>query len=375
MNKKILVVLYYYHPYISGLSILAKMQAEGLVSRGYEVTVLTTKHDDMLPEQEFINGVKVVRSPVLLKASKGPVSWAFVKKIIRLSKSYDVINPHLPMAHFGLALPFLKEKKIITQYHCDLNLGPGLLPGVIEKVSYWLMGKTLERSQKIIVTTKDYFSHCHFSKYQGKAVGIYPPIDQKKFVVKSCEDLKSRLQIDPGTHLIGFVGRIVKEKGLEYLLGAIPFLEKNLGDFKILIAGDYENVAGGSVKQSLDRLVAKYKHRVEFLGQLNFTDLVSFYNLIDVLVLPSVDPLEAFGMVQVEALLCQTPVVVSDMPGVREVVNKTGFGMVAKMKNPQDIAAKIIELKNNPVQITLDSLAEFDSMRSIDKYEKVFLES
>ena len=132
MNKKILIVLYYYHPYISGLSILAKMQAEGLVRRGYEVTVLTTKHDDMLPEQECINGVKIVRSPVLLKVSKGALSWAFVEKIVQLSKSHDVINPHLPMAHFGLALPFLKKKKIITQYHCDLNLRPGLMQGVIE---------------------------------------------------------------------------------------------------------------------------------------------------------------------------------------------------------------------------------------------------
>ena len=375
MSSKVrfLIVLYYYHPYISGLSILAKMQAEGLVRRGYEVTVLTTKHDDMSPEQECINGVRVVRSPVLLKVSKGALSWAFVKKIIQLSKSHDVINPHLPMAHFGLALPFLKKKKIITQYHCDLNLGPGLLPGVIEKVSFWLMGKTLERSQKIIVTTKDYFSHCHFSKYIHKAKQIYPPIDQNRFVAKNCDELRDKLGIDSGCYLIGFVGRIVQEKGIDYLLRAIPFLEKELDDFKILLVGDYENVAGGSVKQLLDNITKAYQNKVQFVGQLKFNDLVSFYSLIDVLVLPSVDPLEAFGMVQVEALLCKTPVVASDMPGVREVVRRTGLGRVAEKRNPQDIAEKIIELKNRPVSIKPDMLSDFDYSRCLDKYEEVLL--
>jgi glycosyltransferase involved in cell wall biosynthesis len=100
---------------------------------------------------------------------------------------------------------------------------------------------------------------------------------------------------------------------------------------------------------------------------------VSFYSLIDVLVLPSVDPLEAFGMVQVEALLCQTPVVASDMPGVREVVNRTGLGRIAEKRNPQDIAEKIIELKNHPVNIKSGMLSDFDYSRCIDKYEEVLL--
>jgi glycosyltransferase involved in cell wall biosynthesis len=104
---------------------------------------------------------------------------------------------------------------------------------------------------------------------------------------------------------------------------------------------------------------------------LKLNELVSFYNLIDVLVLPSIDPLEAFGMVQVEALLCQTPVVASDMPGVREVVNKTGLGKIAEKRNSQDIAEKIIELKKRPVSITPAMLSEFDYSLCIDKYEEV----
>ena len=79
------------------------------------------------------------------------------------------------------------------------------------------------------------------------------------------------------------------------------------------------------------------------LGRLKFDDLVTFYSLIDVLVLPSVDPLEAFGMVQVEAMLCGTPVIASDMPGVREVISKTGYGRLIRKRDPEDIADKVCE--------------------------------
>ena len=57
-----------------------------------------------MPEKECINGVNIVRASVFMKVSKGGLSWDFVLKIIELSKSHDIINPHLPMAHFGLAL-------------------------------------------------------------------------------------------------------------------------------------------------------------------------------------------------------------------------------------------------------------------------------
>ena len=375
MSHKILIVLYYYHPYISGLSILAKMQAEGLIDRGHEVTVLTTRYDNRLHEEECINGVNVVRSPVLLNISKGGISWDFIKKIVRLSKDHDIINPHLPMAHFGLAVPFLKNKRIITQYHCDLNLGPRLLPRVVEKLSYVLMDKTLRRSDKIVVTTRDYFSHCYFAKYLNKTIEIYPPIDQTRFMEQNCDELRGKLGIEEGCHLIGFVGRIVEEKGIEYLLNSIPFLEKELDDFRILLAGDYDNVAGGSIKPRLDKIAKLYPNRVKFLGQLTNSELVSFYNLIDVLVLPSVDPLEAFGMVQLEALFCRTPVVVSDLPGVREVVKTTGMGKLAEKKNSRDIAEKVIELKKHPVNMAAELLTEYYYSCCIDKYEDAFTSS
>ena len=94
--------------------------------------------------------------------------------------------------------------------------------------------------------------------------------------------------------------------------------------------------------------------------------------MIDGLVLPSVDPLEAFGMVQVEAMLCGTPVVASDMPGVREVISRTGFGRLVNRRDPQDIADNVAELLGNPIEIDQKQLACFNYDRVLDQYEDVF---
>ncbi len=369
---KILIVLYYYHPYVSGLSLLAKMLAEGLASRGHYVTVLTTQHDRSLALSESDNGVHVVRSKVLARVNKGVVSLDLLRKVVELSKSHDIVNPHLPMAHFGFISAFIDTHKLVTQYHCDLNLGDGALASLIQKVSYWSMDRTLRNSSRIIATTKDYFSNSHFSRYVDRVSGIYPPIDSSRFGIKDSTDLRVRFGIDKNTKLIGFVGRIVAEKGIECLLRAIPIIESRLDDFMVLVAGEHANVAGGSVKREIDTLVGQYPDRVKLVGHLRFDDLVAFYNLIDLLVLPSVDPLEAFGMVQVEAMLCGTPVVASDMPGVREVINRTGFGRLVNKGDPQDIADKITDLLENPIAIDEKQLACFNYDRVLDQYEDVF---
>ena len=99
---------------------------------------------------------------------------------------------------------------------------------------------------------------------------------------------------------------------------------------------------------------------------------MAFYNLVDVLALPSIDPLEAFGMVQIEAMFCGTCVVASDMPGVRVPINKTGYGRLVNKRDSRDIAAKILQLLENPVSVDRATLGEFTFERSIDNYEKIF---
>ncbi|MBF0359802.1 MAG: glycosyltransferase family 4 protein [Oligoflexia bacterium] len=376
--KKILIVLYYYHPYVSGLSVLAKNLAQNFVINGHQVTVLTTRYDKNLPKEEIINGVNIKRVPVLFSLGKGVFAPTLWIETIRLSLTHDVVNFHLPMADPALATLFIPTRKIVTQYHCDLNLGSGLVNSFIQSISFALMDIILKKSKKIVVLTKDYFSHCKFKKYIDKAVAIYPPIDYKRWVKLSeseSESEKYKKINNDSIFKIGFVGRIVEEKGLQYLFQAIPYLIEhfyNCNNFKIIVVGELNKVAGGSIYKSLTPYIERYPQYISFTGHLSDDDLVKFYNEIDLLVLPSIDPLEAFGMVQVEAMLCGTPVVASDMPGVREVIRRTNFGALATPRDAKDLAAKIISLHNlifNPTSNSISNSTSNQTFKPIIREE------
>lgn len=372
MKKSILIVLYYYFPYVSGLTVYVRDLAENLVKKGHRVTVLATRHDKALLENEVINGVNVVRVPVLLKVSKGVFAPTFWLKVISMARKSDLVNFHLPLADVGLSSLFIKREKIISTYHCDLNLGKGILNKVIEKLSFFLMNIVLKNSMKIVVNSIDYFSHSYFNKYIHKVVEIYPPINELNFSPTDYSDLLKKLSLDDHSYKIGFVGRIVEEKGICYLLQSIPFLRDTIENFCIIIAGEYGRVAGGSVIDDLTACAGENSDKVIFAGFLNKNELLEFYSMIDVLILPSIDPLESFGMVQVEALLCGTPVIATNLPGVRVVINQTAAGYLIEPENSEDLAIKLIEMKENPPQIDRRKLWQFSLERTIHQYELVF---
>jgi glycosyltransferase involved in cell wall biosynthesis len=372
MQKSILIVLYYYLPYVSGLTGYARDLAENLVKKGHRVTVLATRHDKALPEKEVINGVNVVRVPVLLKVSKGVIAPTFWLKVVSMARKSDVVNFHLPLADVGLSSLFIKREKIISTYHCDLNLGRGTVNSLIQKLSFCLMSIVLGRSHAIVVNSMDYFSHSYFKKYVDKAVQIFPPVNSVNFRPVGYPGLLKKLALDEQSYKIGFVGRIVAEKGLRYLLGSIRYLKDAIGRFHIIIAGDYGNVAGGSVMDELSQFIGENPDTVILTGLLSEDELLEFYSMIDVLVLPSVDPLESFGIVQVEALLCGTPVLATDLPGVRVVIEQTGFGRLIEPNNSKDLAMKLIEMKKNPPEIDRKKLERFSLETTISQYEHLF---
>jgi glycosyltransferase involved in cell wall biosynthesis len=367
--------LYYYHPYVSGVSVCAKRVAEGLVKRGYSVTVVTSRHEKDLPKEEVINGVRVIRRPVLLKLGKGVIMPTFWFDIIRFARKNDYVNPHLPMADSGISALFIPKHKTVTTYQCDINLGGGVLDKVIAKVSMALMHLQLIRSKIIVPSTLDYLSKSKMSRYGRKAHEINPTVTVNEFTHTDPKPLLKKLGIDTSRPIVGFMGRIVYEKGLQYLLESIPYIQKEIGPFRLLIAGDYSKVAGGSVKDELDTYIKAYGDTVMFTGYLSDEDRNRFYSALDVFVLPSIDPLEAFGMVQIEAMLCGAPVVASDLPGVQQIVLQTGYGKIAKRKDPKDIARQVVAVLKNPTQYRPDRkkvAARFDPDKTIDAYEACF---
>lgn len=363
--KKILMVLNYYYPYISGVSEYARIMSEKYVQEGHDVTVLTSNHAN-LPEREMINGVKVIRTKVWFKISKGTISPSFITKAIKMSKDFDVVNLHQPMIESGIIALFLKNKNLIATYQCDINLPKSFLNNIIIKVMDWSNSICLKRAKKIVVLSYDYARNSRFAyKYKNKLIESPAPIKEYH-----------RVSVEKGmTKKIGFCGRIVEEKGINVLIKAFKMIRDKRNDVELIIGGDYENVAGGSVYPELKQYIKDQKIvGVKFMGKIPEEKMAEFYSSLDVMTLPSINTLEAFGMVQVEAMFCGTPVVASDLPGVRTIVQNTGMGEIAKRNDAKDLADKIDKVLDSPEKY-IKSREEIESKYGIQHVYEIYMKA
>ena len=114
-----------------------------------------------------------------------------------------------------------------------------------------------------------------------------------------------------------------------------------------------------------------------FLGVLPADELAAFYSICDVTVLPSLNSTESFGMVQVESMYCGTPVVASDIPGVRRPTQVTGMGLIASPGDAGRLAQKIIEILDDPdrFQRPLEQIiARYSTETVAEQYENLYEE-
>lgn len=363
---KILLVLNYYYPYISGLSETARVLAEGLAKNNdNKVTVLCSNHDKLVDE-ENINGVNVVRAPILFKISKGTVSPKFITMAKKISKDYDIVCLITPMLESGLLFKIIDNKKLVMVYHCDVNLPPSLLNNFIVKVMDTTHNIAMKNSRAVVVSSIDYAKSSRVaSKYIDKCIEIAPNFKEKSYV--KTKKIKNS---------IGFLGRIVEEKGIDVLLKAFKIVKKEIPDANLRIAGDYENVAGGSIYPKLKEYIDKENIKdVTFLGKLPEEELSKFYSGLEVFTLPSINSLEAFGMVQLEAMFCGVPVVASDLPGVRTIVENTKMGLIAKSRDENDLAKKLITIMKNRDKYVVskkDIMKIYSNDVLVEKYNDLF---
>jgi glycosyltransferase involved in cell wall biosynthesis len=323
----VLIVLNYYAPYVSGLTNVARDVAVGLVARGKRVKVVTTRHDRHLPERETLDGVEVERAPVLAHLGKGVISPAFVRRAAEASRHARVTNLHLPMLEAGLIAGRCASRVIVT-YHCDVSLPPGGLNTVQRMVVDGSSRRALRRADGVVVTSQDYAENSRlWDTMRGRTVAIPPSCHERPAGIPRFRD-------GGGLH-VGFLGRIVAEKGLQHLVRGFQAFADH--DSRLLIGGDFAQVAGGSVVDEIRALVAG-DPRIRMLGFVPDESIPDFYASLDVFALPSVNAFEAFGIVQVEAMMAGVPSLASDLPGVRTPVQETGFGVVVPVADVGGIA-------------------------------------
>lgn len=373
----ILCALTYYRPYTSGLTIYVERLATALARRGHGVTVLTSQYDPSLPRSEILDGVRVVRAPVLARVSKGVIMPTFGGIATALALTHDAMSLHLPQFDApGLALRGrLGRQPVVLTYHSDLQLPPGLLNRVANNVvdAANIAAGTL--ATRIVAYTRDFADHSpYLRRFREKIVVIPPPVEVAE--VPPAEVAAFREAWNLRGPVIGMAARLAAEKGVEVLLRALPKVLERHPEARVLFAGPHENVLGEEAYATrLRPEFARFARHWTFLGTLGPREMAAFFPNLDVLVVPSLNSTETFGLVQVEAMLCGTPSIASALPGVRQPVHQTGMGEVVPIGDSEALAAailRVIELRERYVRPRAEIAAKFSTEQTADAYERLF---
>ncbi|NMB59482.1 MAG: glycosyltransferase family 4 protein [Chloroflexi bacterium] len=380
---RILIALTYYRPHTSGLTIYAERIARALAARGHSVTVLTSHYRKDLPYEETCDGVKIVRVPVLARISKGVIMPTFGLIANKLVAENDWIQLHLPQfdaAGIALRGRLLRKPTVVT-YHCDLHMPPGILAWAANQGVLFMNDLTARFTHKVVTYTQDYADYSPYLSGFKKKIRVFsPPVVLPETDEEAVTDFIAENNPDGRSPVIGMAARLATEKGVEVLLSALPAILNQHPSTRVLFAGPYKGIIGEEdYARRLDPMIKRYEESGvwKFVGELNPQRMAAFYKAIDVLVLPSLNSTEAFGLVQIEAMLNGVPSVASNLPGVRQPVKRHGMGAIAEIGSAESLANAVLKVLDERKSFSPDKekiRMEYDPDRVAEFYEELFTE-
>ena len=371
---RILTVLTYYYPHWTGLTAYAQRLAEGLAARGHRVTVVTCRYRNDLPREETHNGVSIVRVPTVARLSRGQVMPTLALVVGRLAREHDVVHTHSPMLETWLVgcLAHRAGRRMLMTHHGDLVMPAGTWNQVVQRTVGFMLDQAASVADVITVYSRDYAEHSDYLRpYAHKVEAIYPPVEIPEPDLGAVAAWRRELGLER-TKLVGFAGRFVEETGFDYLLRAIPLIAEKIPTVKFAFAGEHRVVYEDFFRQCR-HLIEAHNDRLIMLGLITDRQrLADFYAMCDLFVLPS--RTDCFALVQVEAMLCGTPVVATNIPGAREAVSVTNMGLLVDAGSEQALAAGIVEVLNHRQDYVQDReriCSIFDKSKTLAAYEQL----
>lgn len=374
----ILISLLYYFPHRTGLTIHVQQIAEELVRRGHEVTVLTARYNNDLPRDEDMhNGVRVIRLWAPLKISRGMIMPAFPWAAYFAMRQADVVSIHTPMLETALNafIAKLAGVNIIATHHGDLVLPEGGFNTFIRNTMFTFYRYMANNAAQLIGYSQDYAEHSYYLQpYLHKTTVNYPPISIPEPNMESVAKMRAEWQVEEGAPIIGYSGRFVKEKRPDLAIKAMDTILQKYPNARLVFAGEYDIAYEDTWEVHRD-LVKQHEEHLIFLGLLTDRQaLADFYAACDVIMLTS--DTECFALVQVEAMLCGTPMVMTDIPGGRVPVTVTGMGKLAEQGNADSIGQAVVDILDDPNAYykPREAIEQcFNFQETVDTYEELFL--
>ena len=334
----ILQVTPYFFPHFGGVESHVLGLSESLIKLGHEVEVVTSRYSRM-PETEILNGIKITRLPQWINMYNTPLVTS-IRQFVRRTHA-DIIHVHSPppfTERFAAKGAKDAGKPFVVTHHCDLEL-KGLFGNTAVSFYQNYLGKyPLEEADRVISTTESYATTSR-TLWDIDVTVIPNAVDIHRFNLQNDGKVIKDKYSSKDEPLALFVGRLVPHKGIGILIRSLTYTDKG----KLLIVGD------GPYKKWLVDLVNKLdlKDRVVFVGPVDDYWLPSYYSATDVVVLPSTSRLEAFGIVGLEGMASGKPLILSDIPGVRDVISEKE-GYIVEPLDPSAITKALDKIWNAP---------------------------
>jgi len=330
-------------PYMAGTGNVCYHNSLELAKLGHSVTVFTSRYPD--EDYKYDDSIKVVRGRPLFRIGNAP----FLPKLMALER-FDIVHLHYPYI-FGGELIFLNSllrgNTLVVTCQQDLVFD-GFLGGLVNGYKSVLGKRVLFRAKKIFAPSMDYVVNSSFKRLaelrKRDVIELPNGVDIEKFNPNvDCTDLRRQRNLH-GRNVVLFVGALDRAhlfKRVDLLIQA--FHKVNAPGAVLMIIGE------GDMKHEYQQLAGSLglSEQVIFTGTITDWDLPQYYALCDLLVLPSTRS-EIFGLVLVEAMACGKPVIATNLPGVRTVVDDGINGFLVTPGDIDELAEKIQCLLENP---------------------------
>ncbi len=334
---KILQTPVRFYPFTGGVENYVYYLSRELVKSGNQVKVVCANEPDIESKQR-VEGIEVERLPYMGKIANTNITTGLPGALS--DGDYDIIHTHIPTpwsADWSAFYSNSKKKPLVVTYHNDI-VGQGLASLVARIYNSVGLNYVLKTAAKIIITQPGYLqSSSYLAKYRDKIEVIPNGVDVEKFQPKQASGNEDKSTI----FFLSVLDEFHKYKGLEYLLKALKIVKNKIPDVKLIVGGK------GVLLDHYQEMAASLglKDNVEFAGFIPDEEIADYYSQTSVFVLPSISSLqEGFGIVALEALACQTPVVTTDIVGVAQDLKQIQGGIVTSPRDTQKLADAITQI-------------------------------
>jgi len=361
---KVLMPVLHYWPVIGGLETWTQNIAEGLFSQA-QIFIITGKVKDG-PKREELKRVKIFRTSL------------FSLKNLSYSSFLYIITA-LPFIFFK-SLNLIKKEEV-NLLHCQgfLSSFLGYLLFKLTGVPYIATVQRLEndkgflrklvyKNAKICIAASLAIKR-RFEEIGVKNIKIIPNgINLKRFQNLDRKMNRKKLGLKDEFTIIT-VARLEKVKGIKYLIKALALLNDK---YKLLIIGN------GSERKNLENLTEKLnlQDRVRFLGEILKEEIPKYLSAADCFVLPSLS--EGFGIVILEAMAVNIPVIATKIGGVLDIIKDGETGVLVDPKNPEQISKALFKLCSQPefskqlIEQAFSNLSKYNWDNIIEMVYKIY---